>query len=259
MNKHILLYIVNIIIFLLLNSNTSSAFYISKDSSAVSEIIQRYNPQKTMAEMVKSRAISLLELHKQNKMTLKLGRQELLNEMSLFPKQLGLDLIRTPVVMIGDYITTFDSRRGLTQEQQFFLTAKLLSNYVRRYRPELYDKNHPGRLGKFYLTEIIYGISQNWSAPALAMAHEDTVLKSAEWGTRPGTAEQRASFSLEPMHEAILTVSFVSERIMTHYLDKRNKDFSLIIESKLYFDLAKGEVTYLYSYSADGTGRAIIH
>ena len=107
------------------------------------------------------------------------------------------------------------------------------------------------------MEEILYGITQGFSALALELAYEDPVLKSGEWGTIAGSATQYAAFTLETSKEPTLSASFTSEKNLVN-LANGTSGHKFITQSKLFFNFSRGEVNFFFNYSLDDKGSARI-
>lgn len=210
---------------------------------------------RNIADIIGMRANAILTLKEQGRILMGPGRLSFLQEMAKDPSQLGKDLPRLPYISLGNSDIPHSLRQGKTPEQDLLLIGNLLAQYVKVHNPALVDEiKGPGRIGKFWITEIIYGLSQNFSGPAFELALERSVLGSAEWATPAGTAKQRAAFTLEPFNHNILTVSFTCERSMQNLVDSKKRDVILITTSKVFFNLKEGQVSFLFSYTVDGKG-----
>ena len=221
--------------------------------------ISFFNTPKTpilkLDDVIKNNVDLILAKAELKEIILKPGRLSLLQEMSKEPRQLSKDLPRIPLIKIGKLAVPSLRRLGKTAERQFSIIAKLLTKYVATHQAAFVDHNRPGRLGPFDIEEILYGITQNFSALAVELAHEHPILKSGEWACVAQTAEQNATFVFENLPEPILVASFISTSNLVH-VEKQRKKTKFITQSKLYFNLSDGEVSFFYSYSIDGTGSA---
>lgn len=213
-------------------------------------------PTLKLDDVVKKSADITLAKAERGEIILNPGRLSLLQEMSKEPEQLSKDLPRLPIIKIGNNIVLASWRKDKTPQQQFVLLANLLTKYVGKHRPALVDPNNPSHIGLFDVEEILYSIGQGFSAQALELAYKHPVLKSGEWAAIAGLAQQYASFALENSREAIMAVSFSSEKNLVNLLGHTRRTRKLIIQSKLYFYLLSGEVRFFYSYSIDGKGSA---
>ncbi|HXW60570.1 MAG TPA: hypothetical protein VEK06_03430 [Myxococcota bacterium] len=223
------------------------------------EIIQERTiiPKKNVSSVVKNRATAILDLEKNGQIVLNPGRRSLLNEMLTYSSQLGTDLPRINEIRIGDVVIPKAWREGKSGELQFALIGKMLYKYIKNTRPEALDNSLPGRIGPFYVAEIIYGISQNFSGPALELAYKLSGLTINEWAAEMGGAiTHAASFTLEPMKDPILTVTFTCETEMFNLVDPSKKSLILITQSKLFYDLLNDDVNFGFSYSINYNGAA---
>lgn len=213
---------------------------------------------RSVENIVRERAQAIYALKDQGKITLSQGRECLLQEMQKNPSQLHKDLMRISCFYLGKDSIPQAWYRHKSAKYQFLVIAKLLACYTKMHKPHLFDSTNEGRLGAFWIVEILYAIVQSWSGPALTLAFDNTILSSGEWGNRSGSAAQRISFAFDSDFDDILTVSFISERNMQNLSDIKQKHLNFITESKIYFDLISGSIKFFYSYSIDGLGKARI-
>lgn len=210
--------------------------------------------QRTIKEVVGHRARAIMNLGQRELIELSSGRLSFLQEMLTAPEQLGKDLPRLADIKIGKTTLPAALRKNKSAEQQFMVIGTILRNYVKQQRPELTNNELPGRIGAFWITEIIYAVVQNFSGPAFELAHEIPLLKSGEWASPAQNAKQQAIFKLEAMREPILSVTFTCERAISNVNDATQADKILITESTIYFHLQSGEVTFGFKYMLDGKG-----
>lgn len=214
--------------------------------------------QNRLSDLVSAQSFYVLELVRTGRIPLHLGRKSLLLEMRKEPTQLAKDLPRTPKIRIGNFVLPTWLRRGRSAEMQFYIVAKCLEKYVQSRNPALVNKRYRGRIGQFFTSEILYGIVQNFSAPAVEMAYEDAILKSGEWAAEAGEAEQEVVFLLERARVPLLNVTFVSTKALINMVDPARPNLRFVTKATLYYYLESGEVNFIHSYALDDRGSARI-
>lgn len=209
---------------------------------------------RSLKEVVLHRAQAIKDLGQSEIITLGEGRLSLLHEMLGAPGQLGNDIPRLAQIWVGQTMLPAALRSNKSAEFQFMHLGTLLRNYIKQSQPELINSELPGRVGAFWIAEVVYAIVQNFSAPALELAHQNTLLNNGEWATPAQSAKQYAIFKMEASREPILSVTFTCERTMSNVKNANEVDKNLVTESSIYFYLQSGQVTFGFKYMLDGRG-----
>lgn len=209
-----------------------------------------------LGKEIQFRAEQILSQANEYEIPISVGRKSIIMQMAKEPKQLGLDIPRTPSIAIGGTAIPSFMRMGKSPEQQFSMIARRLEHYVHKRRPALSDTDLPGHIGPFTTVEIVYTLSQTFSAAAQVEAYEtDPILSSGEWGARFGDAKLSVNFFLSgPENELLVVKTKAQKRLDNIANPKLTKSF--VTEVNIFFNLTTAEVTFRHQYTVDRNSKA---
>ncbi len=188
--------------------------------------------------------------------TMDVGRKSLINEMVKFPGQLDLDLNRGVLDMRIGTIRLHKSIAKLSRTEQFSEVSRLLEEHVNRKKTGKPYTTANGKLGEFWLSEIIFSLVQNFQAEVYNRAvQEVSLITDGEWGVSKIGAKRLIDYSIRKWTpKNILVLSYLTANNLVRLNNpKIAKKFKMV--TKISFDLDAGNVTYRFKYEIEGTAK----
>lgn len=193
------------------------------------------------------------------------GRFYLLEEMLRAPAQLGRDYVGIPTITMkvkGEKETSFgrEDRKDKTVDEVNDTIRQMLIEKIGKSNPEMVQKSEQGRivtkLGKFWLSELIYPITQNFNAQAADIAIREIPglnvnnINEFKYGPTAGAGSIRVEFEYDARN-SVLSVSLISDKPYISLLEGEDNNPPIVLTTigTTIFDLVKGKVTYKFSYA----------
>lgn len=181
------------------------------------------------------------------------GRMSWNKEMARKPDQLKGDIVRTPFTIgtpgeEGHVKITSEMFKGKTPIQIYNMEAEKLIDYVRAKNKAL--TVHPEKIGKFWVGEILYAVSQTMPILASAKAQVDNIELLKRWG---GSASNDKTSVNITYSNNILTVAHSIVRKLKDIQVKLNPfSKTLTFITTANFNVKTGEVSWTFGYELDG-------
>lgn len=222
---------------------------------------------KDVGEIVKADALKALQSMKDKASPLDQGRFYLLKEMLRAPQQLGRDYEGVPTLTmkvitgpkeLKDETVYFPQKKTSISVQELNDSIrKLLIEKIGASDPTMIQRKEEGgtdtRLGKFWVSELIYPMTQNFNAQAAEIAIRDIpgmdpLKEEFKYGPKAGESSMKAALVYDPQSH-VFTLSLISEKPYISLENEREPEVVLTTIGTAIFDLATGKVSYKFSYA----------
>ncbi len=195
------------------------------------------------------------------------GRVSLNQEMLRNPGQIERDITRMPV-NIGDVQksgllkifnvgktegTEITSKmlKGKKPIEAYNMMVEALIKHIKTKDPSFDNSNNPIKIGKFWITEIIYALSQSLMNPVIIASQNDNAQLLAQWGGSIADEKNDSEINYSPADKTI-TVTQVRTKVLKNTFNKKDNTKKIFtLRASTHFNIETGKVSWSFGYSLD--------